>query len=95
MDDDRILDPSIMVGWVRFEYKFIFFWGVMMQDKIYVRSLGNSEDEMMSALYLQVSIMSQTLIFVTRARSWFFVDRPGFMLVSAFLVAHLVRPSFL
>jgi H+-transporting ATPase len=35
---------------------------------------------MMSALYLQVSIISQALIFVTRSRSWCFVERPGFWL---------------
>jgi H+-transporting ATPase len=45
---------------------------------------------MMSALYLQVSIVSQALIFVTRSRSWSFVERPGLLLVTAFLLAQLV-----
>lgn len=45
---------------------------------------------MMSALYLQVSIVSQALIFVTRSRSWSFVERPGFLLVTAFFLAQLV-----
>jgi hypothetical protein len=35
----------------------------------------------------------QALIFVTRSRSWSFVERPGFLLVFAFLVAQLVSPS--
>ena len=43
-----------------------------------------------SAVYLQVSTISQALIFVTRSRSWSFVERPGFLLVFAFLVAQLV-----
>ncbi|KAG6506847.1 hypothetical protein ZIOFF_032179 [Zingiber officinale] len=72
----------------------IFFWAMretdFFSDKFGVRSLRNSEDEMMSALYLQVSIISQALIFVTRSRSWFFVERPGLLLVGAFLVAQLV-----
>lgn len=44
----------------------------------------------MAALYLQVSIVSQALIFVTRSRSWSFVERPGLMLMSAFVIAQLV-----
>ncbi|WOL18310.1 hypothetical protein Cni_G27104 [Canna indica] len=72
----------------------IFFWAMketdFFSDKFKVRSLRHSEDEMMSALYLQVSIVSQALIFVTRSRSWFFVERPGLLLVTAFLIAQLV-----
>ena len=67
----------------------------MMQDKFGVRSLRHSEHEMMAALYLQVSIVSQALIFVTRSRSWFFAERPGLLLVGAFAVAQLVRLSSL
>lgn len=43
-----------------------------------------------SAIYLQVSIISQALIFVTRSRSWSFVERPGLLLVVAFVIAQLV-----
>lgn len=46
--------------------------------------------ELNSALYLQVSIISQALIFVTRSRSWSFVERPGFLLLGAFVAAQLV-----
>lgn len=63
---------------------------LLMQDKFGVRSLHGREREMMAALYLQVSIVSQALIFVTRSRSWSFVERPGLLLVSAFVVAQLV-----
>ncbi|WCJ25826.1 Plasma membrane ATPase [Euphorbia peplus] len=43
-----------------------------------------------SAIYLQVSTISQALIFVTRSRSWSFTERPGFLLVIAFIIAQLV-----
>lgn len=49
------------------------------------------KERMASAVYLQVSIISQALIFVTRARGWSFTERPGFLLVVAFLIAQLVR----
>nr|XP_009396235.1 PREDICTED: plasma membrane ATPase [Musa acuminata subsp. malaccensis] len=72
----------------------IFFWAMkdtdFFSDKFKVRSLRHSEDEMMAALYLQVSIVSQALIFVTRSRSWCFVERPGLLLVTAFVIAQLV-----
>jgi len=44
----------------------------------------------MAALYLQVSIISQALIFVTRSRSWSYVERPGLLLLGAFMIAQLV-----
>jgi hypothetical protein len=43
-----------------------------------------------SAIYLQVSTISQALIFVTRSRSWSFMERPGLLLVAAFVIAQLV-----
>ncbi|KAA8535294.1 hypothetical protein F0562_030297 [Nyssa sinensis] len=46
-----------------------------------------------AALYLQVSIVSQALIFVTRSRSWSFIERPGLLLVSAFIAAQLVATA--
>ena len=57
-----------------------------------MRSLHGSRDEMMSALYLQVSIISQALIFVTRSRGLCFTERPGFLLCVAFVVAQIVSP---
>ncbi|XP_038699506.1 plasma membrane ATPase 4-like [Tripterygium wilfordii] len=72
----------------------IFFWAMhktdFFPDKFGVRSIRDSEHEMMSALYLQVSIVSQALIFVTRSRSWSYVERPGMLLMGAFLAAQLV-----
>jgi len=44
----------------------------------------------MAALYLQVSIISQALIFVTRSRSWSYAECPGLLLLGAFVIAQLV-----
>jgi H+-transporting ATPase len=55
-----------------------------------VRSIRENHEELTAAVYLQVSIISQALIFVTRSRSWSFVERPGLLLLFAFLVAQLV-----
>lgn len=55
-----------------------------------MKSLRENPRELTAALYLQVSIISQALIFVTRSRSWSFVERPGLLLVAAFMAAQLV-----
>ncbi|PIN00818.1 Plasma membrane H+-transporting ATPase [Handroanthus impetiginosus] len=72
----------------------LFFWAMkdtyFFSDKFGVRSLRDSPREIMAALYLQVSIVSQALIFVTRSRSWSYVERPGMFLMGAFLIAQLV-----
>nr|KYP57223.1 Plasma membrane ATPase [Cajanus cajan] len=72
----------------------VFFWLMkdtdFFSDKFGVRSIRNSPEEMMAALYLQVSIISQALIFVTRSRSWSYVERPGLLLLGAFMIAQLV-----
>jgi H+-transporting ATPase len=60
------------------------------QDVFGVMSIKENDRELMAALYLQVSIISQALIFVTRSRSWSFVERPGFLLLFAFFAAQLV-----
>ncbi|KAL2237954.1 UNVERIFIED_CONTAM: Plasma membrane ATPase 1 [Sesamum indicum] len=48
------------------------------------------KDKLASAVYLQVSTISQALIFVTRSRGWSFTERPGLLLVGAFIIAQLV-----
>nr|AAK31799.2 plasma membrane H+ ATPase [Lilium longiflorum] len=72
----------------------IFFWIAHDTDHFTkafgVRPIGDDINQLTSALYLQVSIVSQALIFVTRSRSWSFVERPGLLLVTAFLAAQLV-----
>ncbi|PKU64560.1 plasma membrane ATPase 4 isoform X1 [Dendrobium catenatum] len=59
-------------------------------EKFGVHPIKDKADELTAALYLQVSIISQALIFVTRSRSWSFVERPGMLLVTAFLAAQMV-----
>nr|CAB3482555.1 unnamed protein product [Digitaria exilis] len=73
----------------------IFFWAMRStnffeQNTFGVRSLHDNKDEMMSALYLQVSIISQALIFVTRSRGWSFTEVPGLLLCAAFVVAQII-----
>ncbi|KAF9115211.1 plasma membrane H+-ATPase [Mortierella sp. AM989] len=43
-----------------------------------------------SVIYLQVSTLSQALIFVTRSQGLSYVERPSFILVCAFVLAQLV-----
>ncbi|KAJ2551768.1 hypothetical protein EV175_003570, partial [Coemansia sp. RSA 1933] len=43
-----------------------------------------------SVIYLQVSILSQALIFVTRAQGFFFTERPSVFLMCAFVLAQFV-----
>ena len=70
----------------------MFLFVSKLQEKFHVRSLRSNKDAMMSALYLQVSIISQALILVTRSRRWCFQERPGLWLCFAFVVAHIVSP---
>ncbi|KAG0307480.1 plasma membrane H+-ATPase [Dissophora globulifera] len=43
-----------------------------------------------SIIYLQVSTLSQALIFVTRSQGFSFIERPSFILMAAFVFAQLV-----
>ncbi|XP_050203553.1 plasma membrane ATPase 1 [Mercurialis annua] len=58
-----------------------------MSDK---QTADKLQQQLASAVYLQVSTISQALIFVTRSRGWSFTERPGLLLVGAFIVAQLV-----
>ncbi|OMO52600.1 Cation-transporting P-type ATPase [Corchorus olitorius] len=51
---------------------------------------GHLDKQLASAIYLQVSTISQALIFVTRSQGWSFTERPGLLLVSAFIIAQLI-----
>ncbi|XP_031128334.1 plasma membrane ATPase 1-like [Ipomoea triloba] len=48
------------------------------------------KEHLASAVYLQVSTISQALIFVTRSRGFSFTERPGLLLVTAFIIAQLI-----
>lgn len=55
-----------------------------------VHTVSDDSFEETAVIYLQVSIQSQALIFVTRARTWSFKDQPSLLLVAAFFLAQLV-----
>ncbi|KAF6147400.1 hypothetical protein GIB67_016757 [Kingdonia uniflora] len=90
----EIFATGVVLGTYLAVMTVIFFWIArdteFFSERFGVRSISNNHEELTAALYLQVSIVSQALIFVTRSRSWSFVERPGFLLVAAFLVAQLV-----
>nr|GMC61122.1 plasma membrane ATPase 4 [Ipomoea batatas] len=90
----EIFATGVVLGGYLALMTVVFFWIMhdtdFFSDKFGVRSIRHNEEEMMAALYLQVSTVSQALIFVTRSRSWSFVERPGLLLVTAFVIAQLV-----
>nr|CAB3502315.1 unnamed protein product [Digitaria exilis] len=52
--------------------------------------IADNTERLASAVYLQVSTISQALIFVTRSRGWSFLERPGLLLMGAFVIAQLI-----
>ncbi|KAK3413344.1 hypothetical protein EUGRSUZ_I01911 [Eucalyptus grandis] len=94
----EIFTTGIILGGYLAMMTVIFFWAAYKTDffprTFGVSSLqqGDRDDtrKLASAVYLQVSTISQALIFVTRARSWSFVERPGLLLVAAFVIAQLI-----
>uniref|UniRef100_A0A7N1A414 Plasma membrane ATPase n=1 Tax=Kalanchoe fedtschenkoi TaxID=63787 RepID=A0A7N1A414_KALFE len=94
----EIFTTGVVLGGYLALMTVIFFWAAYKTDffprTFGVRSLEQKINEdfkmMASAVYLQVSIISQALIFVTRSRSWSFTERPGFLLVLAFFIAQLI-----
>ncbi|XP_022868084.1 plasma membrane ATPase 1-like [Olea europaea var. sylvestris] len=94
----EIFATGIILGGYLAMMTVIFFW-VAYKTNFFPRVFGVSTLEktahddfrkLASAIYLQVSTISQALIFVTRSRSWSFVERPGLLLVAAFVIAQLV-----
>jgi H+-transporting ATPase len=63
------------------------YWGCCWQK---VRSISGNSRQETSVIYLQVSIVSQALIFVTRAKTWSFKSKPGMWLLGAFFLAQLI-----
>ena len=56
-----------------------------------VTAAGNHNDpKLHTIIYLQVAIISQALIFITRSHGWFFMERPSFALMGAFCIAQLI-----
>eukprot|EP00271_Cylindrocystis_brebissonii_P000407 TRINITY_DN104_c0_g1_i1.p1 TRINITY_DN104_c0_g1~~TRINITY_DN104_c0_g1_i1.p1 ORF type:complete len:955 (+),score=166.82 TRINITY_DN104_c0_g1_i1:328-3192(+) len=90
----EIFVTGIVLGTYLAIMSVIFFWLTQntnfFQRTFKVRSIKDSHDEQVSALYLQVSIVSQALIFVTRSRSFSYFERPGLLLMMAFCIAQLI-----
>ncbi|CAF4339194.1 unnamed protein product, partial [Rotaria sordida] len=75
--------------------KTSFFQDKFSVEKIQYRPLdgpnpGWNDPVLNSIIYLQSSVMSQASIFITRSRTFFFLDRPSFMLIFAFTVAQII-----
>ncbi|XP_047166874.1 plasma membrane ATPase-like [Vigna umbellata] len=91
---DEIFATGVVLGTYLALMTVVFFWAAHGSDffteKFGVRSIRSNPDELTAAVYLQVSIVSQALIFVTRSRSWSYFERPGFLLITAFIVAQLI-----
>ncbi|KAI0063921.1 plasma-membrane proton-e [Artomyces pyxidatus] len=52
--------------------------------------IDHNDKQLHMIIYLQVAIISQALIFVTRSHSFFFMERPSYALMGAFCLAQLV-----
>ncbi|XP_011031935.1 PREDICTED: ATPase 11, plasma membrane-type-like [Populus euphratica] len=86
---------TVVFFWLAFKTDFFpkhfhvksFHQHLDLSDKVLSKELNG---QLASAVYLQVSTISQALIFVTRSRSWSYKERPGLLLLSAFIVAQLI-----
>ncbi|KAL6125849.1 hypothetical protein ACLB2K_073900 [Fragaria x ananassa] len=87
---------TVVFFWAAYETDFFHkHFGVenFNQHKLDMKNPSIStpvKEKLASALYLQISTISQALIFVTRSRGWSFTERPGLLLVVAFIIAQLV-----
>ncbi|KAJ7551333.1 hypothetical protein O6H91_06G011000 [Diphasiastrum complanatum] len=90
----EIFATGVVMGSYMAVMTVTFYWAIhkttFFRDKFGVRDIRNHHKEETAAIYLQVSIVSQALIFVTRSRSWSYVERPGTLLLIAFVIAQLV-----
>ncbi|CAI0554206.1 unnamed protein product [Linum tenue] len=91
----EIFATGIILGGYLALMTVVFFWLAYETDfftvKKKIKAVADQlNQQLASALYLQISTISQALIFVTRSRGWSFQERPGFLLVFAFLIAQLI-----
>ncbi len=67
-----------------------------LQDNFGVHTISRtsegdySDDRLNAVIYLQVSSISQGLIFITRSRGFFFTERPTILLIIAFIITQLI-----
>ncbi|CAF0959878.1 unnamed protein product [Didymodactylos carnosus] len=77
----------------------LVFFAVIVKTDFFQRTFGletfQQNDDgynnpiLHTIIYLQVSTVSQALIFITRSRGFFFSDRPAVILVCAFLITQI------
>nr|CAD1828007.1 unnamed protein product [Ananas comosus var. bracteatus] len=98
----EIFTTGIILGGYLAVMTVIFFWAAYQTDFFPVPTLKyrvfkveslekTAQDDfrkLASAVYLQVSTISQALIFVTRSRSWSFVERPGLLLIATVIAVY-------
>ncbi|XP_061359211.1 ATPase 10, plasma membrane-type [Gastrolobium bilobum] len=90
----EIFATGVVIGTYLALVTVLFYWAIVettfFETHFHVSSLSSDSEKVSSAIYLQVSIISQALIFVTRSRGWSFLERPGILLMCAFVIAQLV-----
>jgi H+-transporting ATPase len=90
---NQIFATGIVIGTYLALVTVLFYWIIVsttfFEKHFHVKSIANNSEQVSSAMYLQVSIISQALIFVTRSRGWSFFERPGTLLIFAFILAQL------
>jgi H+-transporting ATPase len=52
--------------------------------------IDHNDKQLHTIVYLQVAIISQALIFITRSHGFFFMERPSYRLIGGFCFAQLV-----
>ncbi|XP_024989535.1 ATPase 8, plasma membrane-type-like [Cynara cardunculus var. scolymus] len=91
---NEIFATGVVLGTYLAIVSVIFFWLMaetdFFSDLFGIQTIVGNDNMINAALYLQVSINSQALIFVTRSRGWSFLERPGTLLVVAFAIAQLL-----
>ncbi|XP_066388622.1 ATPase 10, plasma membrane-type-like isoform X2 [Miscanthus floridulus] len=91
---NEIFATGVVMGTYLALVTVLFYWAVtrttFFESHFKVRPLKEDVQKISSAMYLQISIISQALIFVTRSRGLSFLERPGALLICAFVVAQLV-----
>ncbi|KAH9923449.1 plasma-membrane proton-e [Epithele typhae] len=65
-------------------------FGVTLANGLTSAASDHNDPQLHSIVYLQVAIISQALIFITRSHGFFFMERPSYALMGAFCVAQLI-----
>lgn len=65
-------------------------FGVTLPSQVENGVIDHNDAQLHTIVYLQVAIISQALIFVTRSHGFFFMERPSVALLFAFVVAQVV-----